>query len=113
MHVKFEKSCSNCDILIQLLESEKASNRMLLERILQLTQPRSEAPQTSNAAQQDFKPIKLYSRRQHQQMLEEEDKRKYQVMNQNLKEIKNAELKLDPAEEFDIDKELAEVNDNA
>jgi len=108
MHVKFEKSCSNCDILIQLLESERANNRILLERILQLTQPRSEAPQETTAASQDFKPIKLYNRRIHQQMLEAEDKRKAQIENEHKKAL--SELKIDPTEDFDIDKELAEVN---
>lgn len=93
-----EEPCETCEILREQLAKSDAERRELLTRLLA-----KETPEPSPVKEEEFQPIKpqFIPWRVRQQMLEAEDRKKAQVMNDKAKEIKELEDELGIAKEVE------------
>lgn len=83
--------CETCDILREQLAKSDAERRELLTRLLAPT-----VPEPSPTKEEEYQPIKpqFMPWRVRQQMLEAEDRKKAQVLNDKAREINELEKEL-------------------
>ena len=82
-----DNHCINCEFLRDLLEQERRNNRSLMESLLAVNRPAS--PQIEEKIEQP-KPVTTYtSWRVKQQMMEQEDRVKAEVLRRKTEELEN------------------------
>lgn len=93
-----EEPCETCEILREQLAKSDAERRELLTRLLA-----KETPEPSPIEEKEFEPIRpqFIPWRVRQQMLEAEDRKKAQLMNDKKKEIDELEKELGIAHEVE------------
>ena len=84
--MKEPEPCQNCDMLRTMLASEQYEKKQLLNTILEMGKPNIEIPPTE--AERDLKPVQVrhIPWRVRQQMLEQEDRVKAEIIRKKKKE---------------------------
>jgi hypothetical protein len=82
---RLERECASCETLRILLEQERHEKSQLLKMIIELNKPPTDAPMNT----EELGPIrpKLMPWRVRQQYLEEEDRKKAQILREKTAEL--------------------------